>query len=177
MLPWLSRDGRRLLAARVVRSFAYGVIAVALGPYLKGLGYGGLEVGLGGAVRRAPGVRGPVPRAGGDPVRVAVGVVRGPWARRVRDLCDDFARPRSGQARAAPSPLARLASEGVPTRRAVRDGLLWRRGCPAGVRVLSVRGRVPRGPPPPRRPLLPGPRPPIPRVPCPRPTCPPHPPP
>src|SRR2546422_9280852 len=46
MLAWLSRDGRRLLAARVVRSFAYGFIAVALGPYLKGLGYGGLEVGL-----------------------------------------------------------------------------------------------------------------------------------
>ncbi|HYS71866.1 MAG TPA: MFS transporter, partial [Thermoplasmata archaeon] len=35
-----------MLAARVVRSFAYGFIAVALGPYLKGLGYGGLEVGL-----------------------------------------------------------------------------------------------------------------------------------
>lgn len=46
MLDWLSGDGRRLLAARVTRSFAYGFLAVALGSYLKELGYGGLEVGL-----------------------------------------------------------------------------------------------------------------------------------
>ena len=46
MLSWLSRDGKRLLAARVVRSFAYGFLAVALGSYLKDLAYGGLEVGL-----------------------------------------------------------------------------------------------------------------------------------
>jgi predicted MFS family arabinose efflux permease len=46
MLAWLSRDGRRLLAARVTRSFGYGFLAVALGSYLGGLGYGGVEVGL-----------------------------------------------------------------------------------------------------------------------------------
>src|SRR6266568_3967563 len=146
MLAWLSHDGRRLLAARVVRSFAYGFIAVALGPYLKGLGGGGRPAdgcvchlqsggdvggGLRGTVQRAPRVRGPVPRAVGDPVRVAVRVVRGPRARRVRDLRDNFARPRSRQARTAPSPVARFPSQGVPTRRAVRDGLLRRRVRPA----------------------------------------------
>jgi len=46
MLAWLSRDGRRLLAARVTRSFGYGFLAVALGSYLGELGYGGVEVGL-----------------------------------------------------------------------------------------------------------------------------------
>lgn len=46
MLAWLSRDGRRLLAARVTRSFAYGFLAVGLGSYLKELGYGGVEAGL-----------------------------------------------------------------------------------------------------------------------------------
>ncbi len=46
MLGWLSRDGKRLLAARVTRSFAYGFLGVALGSYLNALGYGGLEVGL-----------------------------------------------------------------------------------------------------------------------------------
>jgi len=46
MLAWLSRDGRRLLAARVTRSFAYGFLAVALGSYLGDLGFGGVEVGL-----------------------------------------------------------------------------------------------------------------------------------
>ena len=46
MLGWLSRDGRRLLAARVTRSFGYGFLAVALGSYLGDLGYGGVEVGL-----------------------------------------------------------------------------------------------------------------------------------
>jgi len=46
MLDWLSRDGKRLLAAGVTRSFSYGFLAVALGSYLKSLGLGGPEVGL-----------------------------------------------------------------------------------------------------------------------------------
>lgn len=46
MLAWLSRDGRRLLAARVTRSFGYGFLAVALGSYLPAHGYGSVEVGL-----------------------------------------------------------------------------------------------------------------------------------
>jgi len=46
MFRWLSRDGRRLLAARVTRSFGYGFLAVALGSYLKDLRYTGVEVGL-----------------------------------------------------------------------------------------------------------------------------------
>src|SRR3989304_8192231 len=46
MFRWLSRDGRRLLVARVTRSFGYGFLAVALGSYLKDLRYTGVEVGL-----------------------------------------------------------------------------------------------------------------------------------
>src|SRR3972149_5012069 len=46
MFRWLSRDGRRLLAARGTRSFGYGFLAVALGSYLKDLRYTGVEVGL-----------------------------------------------------------------------------------------------------------------------------------
>ena len=46
MLAWLTPDGRRLLAARVTRSFGYGFLAVALGVYLEEQGYGGVETGL-----------------------------------------------------------------------------------------------------------------------------------
>jgi len=46
MLDWLSRDGKRILAARVTRSFGYGCLAVALGSYMKARGFGGPEVGL-----------------------------------------------------------------------------------------------------------------------------------
>ena len=46
MLAWLSADGKRLLAARVARSFGYGFLAVALGAYLEDVGYNGIQVGL-----------------------------------------------------------------------------------------------------------------------------------
>src|SRR2546427_943069 len=46
MLDWLSRDGERLLAARVTRSCGYGFLAVALGSFMNAHGYTGLEVGF-----------------------------------------------------------------------------------------------------------------------------------
>ncbi|MBI1885273.1 MAG: MFS transporter [Chloroflexi bacterium] len=44
-LSWLSGDGLRILAARAVRSFAYGMLAVLLGIYLKEQGFSNLETG------------------------------------------------------------------------------------------------------------------------------------
>ncbi len=72
MLDWLSRDGKRLLAARVTRSFGSGFLAVALGSYLKSLQFGGPEVGLVLSVALAS--------AAG--VSVAVGVRGDAWGRR-----------------------------------------------------------------------------------------------
>ena len=37
-LAWLSTDGRRLLAARALRTFAYGYLGVVLALYLEALG-------------------------------------------------------------------------------------------------------------------------------------------
>ncbi len=42
---WVSPDGRRVLAARAVRNFAYGFLSVLLGIYLEGLGYKAAHVG------------------------------------------------------------------------------------------------------------------------------------
>jgi MFS family permease len=42
---WLTRDGRLILAARAVRTFAYGFLSVLLGVYLEGAGYRPVEVG------------------------------------------------------------------------------------------------------------------------------------
>jgi len=42
---WVSADGRRVLAARAVRNFAYGFLSVLLGIYLENLGYTGAHVG------------------------------------------------------------------------------------------------------------------------------------
>jgi hypothetical protein len=38
-LKWLSRDGRLLLAARTLRTFAYGFVSVILAIYLKLVGF------------------------------------------------------------------------------------------------------------------------------------------
>jgi len=46
MLAWLSVDGKRLLLTRVLRTFAYGYLAVILGLYLDKLGMGPVQVGL-----------------------------------------------------------------------------------------------------------------------------------
>jgi len=43
---WLSRDGRLLLAARTLRTFAYGFVSVILAIYLKLIGFNDLYVGL-----------------------------------------------------------------------------------------------------------------------------------
>jgi MFS family permease len=46
MLPWLTPDGRRILLARGLRTFAYGYLAVILGAYLDRLGMSPFEIGL-----------------------------------------------------------------------------------------------------------------------------------
>src|SRR4051812_13096955 len=43
---WLSRDGRLLLAARTLRTFAYGFVSVILAIYLKLVGFNDLYIGL-----------------------------------------------------------------------------------------------------------------------------------
>ncbi len=42
---WVSPDGRRVLAARALRNFAYGFMSVLLGIYLEALGYTAAEFG------------------------------------------------------------------------------------------------------------------------------------
>ncbi len=42
---WVSPDGRRVLAARAARNFAYGFLSVLLGIYLEALGYTAAHVG------------------------------------------------------------------------------------------------------------------------------------
>lgn len=46
MLAWLSPDGKKLLLTRVLRTFAYGYLAVVLGVYLDQLGMSPLQVGI-----------------------------------------------------------------------------------------------------------------------------------
>jgi len=45
-LGWVSRDGRLLLLARLLRTFGYGYLAVVLGLYLAELGLSALVIGL-----------------------------------------------------------------------------------------------------------------------------------
>ena len=45
-LCWLSKDGKLLLAARTLRTFAYGFLSVILAIYLKLVGFGDLYIGL-----------------------------------------------------------------------------------------------------------------------------------
>ena len=44
-VPWLSHDGRLILTARAVRTFAYGYLSVILGVYLEGLGLAPWQIG------------------------------------------------------------------------------------------------------------------------------------
>ncbi|MGH2396217.1 MAG: MFS transporter [bacterium] len=44
-MSWLSKDGRLILAARGIRTFAYGFLSVLLGVYLDGLGFLPWQVG------------------------------------------------------------------------------------------------------------------------------------
>src|SRR5438067_1771392 len=46
MLRWVAPDGRRLLLARVLRTFAYGYLSVALGVYLDRLGLDAARIGV-----------------------------------------------------------------------------------------------------------------------------------
>jgi len=46
VLPWLTPDGRIVLAARAVRAFGYGFLAVILGRYLEELGFQPVEIGV-----------------------------------------------------------------------------------------------------------------------------------
>jgi MFS family permease len=44
-VTWLTQDGRLILAARGIRTFAYGFLSVLLGLYLDGLGFSAWQVG------------------------------------------------------------------------------------------------------------------------------------
>ncbi len=46
MLGWLSVDGKKLLVTRILRTFAYGYLATALGLYLDRLGLTPTEIGV-----------------------------------------------------------------------------------------------------------------------------------
>src|SRR5213594_577143 len=46
VLAWLSADGKKLLMTRVLRTFAYGYLAVVLGVYLDQLGMSPIQIGL-----------------------------------------------------------------------------------------------------------------------------------
>src|SRR5919198_2121370 len=43
---WLTRDGKLLLAARTIRTFAYGFLSVILAIYLKLIGFNEFYIGL-----------------------------------------------------------------------------------------------------------------------------------
>lgn len=45
-LNWLSRDGKLLLSARIVRTFAYGFLSIVLAIYLKLIGFDEILIGL-----------------------------------------------------------------------------------------------------------------------------------
>ena len=46
LFDWLTRDGKLLLAAKIVRTFAYGFLSVVLAIYLKLIGFNELLIGL-----------------------------------------------------------------------------------------------------------------------------------
>ena len=46
LFSWLSRDGKLLLAAKIVRTFAYGFLSVILAIYLKLIGFDDVLIGL-----------------------------------------------------------------------------------------------------------------------------------
>ena len=46
LLSWLSRDGKLLLCARIVRTFAYGFLSVILAIYLKLIGFDDIQIGI-----------------------------------------------------------------------------------------------------------------------------------
>src|SRR5574341_346674 len=45
-LDWLSREGKLLLTARIVRTFAYGFLSIILAIYLKLIGFDEVLIGI-----------------------------------------------------------------------------------------------------------------------------------
>ena len=45
-LDWLSRDGKLLLSARILRTFGYGFLSVVIAIYLRFLGFDDIQIGL-----------------------------------------------------------------------------------------------------------------------------------
>jgi MFS family permease len=45
-LQWISKDGKLLLGARIVRTFSYGFLSVIIAIYLKLIGFGDIAIGL-----------------------------------------------------------------------------------------------------------------------------------
>jgi hypothetical protein len=45
-LNWLSRDGKLLLTARILRTFGYGFLSVIIAIYLSLLGFDDIQIGL-----------------------------------------------------------------------------------------------------------------------------------
>ncbi|MDE1769096.1 MAG: MFS transporter [Thaumarchaeota archaeon] len=45
-LDWVSRDGKLLLGARIVRTFSYGFLSIILAIYLKLIGFGDISIGI-----------------------------------------------------------------------------------------------------------------------------------
>jgi len=45
-LDWLSRDGKLLLSARILRTFGYGFLSVVIAIYLRFLGFNDIQIGL-----------------------------------------------------------------------------------------------------------------------------------
>src|SRR5574340_1332154 len=45
-LDWISKDGKLLLGARIVRTFSYGFLSVIIAIYLKLIGFGDVAIGL-----------------------------------------------------------------------------------------------------------------------------------
>ncbi len=45
MLDWLSKDGKLLLSARIVRAFSYGFLSIVLAIYLKSIGFNEILIG------------------------------------------------------------------------------------------------------------------------------------
>ena len=45
-LEWLSRDGKLLLSARILRTFGYGFLSVVIAIYLRFLGFDDVQIGL-----------------------------------------------------------------------------------------------------------------------------------
>jgi MFS family permease len=46
LFSWLSRDGKLILAARIMRTFAYGFLSIILAIYLKLIGFNDMTIGI-----------------------------------------------------------------------------------------------------------------------------------